>query len=88
MGVYRARESFAYWDDRRVPHDVPAGTLIDSDKAPFFKGREHLFEEVEEFMDRAEKKSEGMKPVESATAAPGEKRSISPTSATKKEQPK
>lgn len=82
MAIKRARESFAYWDSNGVPHDVPAGSLIDSDKAPqVYKGKEHLFEDVDVFVEQQEKKAEGYKAestkkMESATAAPGEKRSL------------
>lgn len=75
MAIKRAKESFSFWDSKGVPRDVPAGTLIDTDKSPeVLKGREKLFEDVELYVDRTNDTS--VKKVESATAEPGEKRSI------------
>lgn len=81
MGVMRARESFCWWDANGTPHDVPAGTLIDPERTNCYEGREHLFEDAEVYVDQQEVKKAGYKPetrstVESATAAPGEKRSL------------
>lgn len=77
----RARESFCYWDDNGVPHDVPAGSLIDTTKVTFFKGREHLFEDVEMFVDSQYKSRDYRAPskVEDATAEPGNPRDVSTT---------
>lgn len=82
MAIMRCRESFSYWDDKGSPHDMPAGTLIESDRFSGFRGREHLFEDVEVFVDMQEKKKSGTR-VESATQAPGEKRSVSTVKGTK-----
>lgn len=75
MAIMRCRESFCYWDANGVPHDVPAGTLIDTDKVTFFEGRESLFETVEVYVDQQHKPRTYTPPkTEAATAAPGEKR--------------
>jgi hypothetical protein len=50
------------------PRVVRAGDLV-GDKDPVLKGREDLFEPVEEYLDRRSN-------IEQATAAPGERRSV------------
>lgn len=85
MPIVRARESFSYWDDRGIPRDVPAGTLIDPEKSPeAYKGRVHLFEPVELHVE-----GKSSRPVESATSEPGERRTVTtpvrPYQRTKKE---
>lgn len=79
MTIHRAIEAFAYGDKSGVPRSVAPGDLMSSDD-PNFKGREHLFEKVEVAADR--QSAEPTKPpkpptVETATAEPGERRSIS-----------
>ena len=64
MAIKRVREPFVAVVGG-VPRAYPAGQLID-DTDPVFKGRERLFEDVEA----------GVRRVEQATAAPGEKRSV------------
>lgn len=82
MAIKRAKESFSYWDKGGVPRDISAGTLIDTDKSSeMFKGREHLFEDLEVYMDRSTPSA-----VESATATPGEKRSFVPPSLRDKDE--
>jgi len=73
MATLRCKEPFSA-DIKGVPRVVPAGQLLDSDD-PIVKGREHLFEPVESFM--ASRVVEVSESVETATAAPGEKRSVS-----------
>jgi hypothetical protein len=73
--IKRARESFCYWTNG-VPHDVPAGTLIDTSQTSVaYKGREHLFEDVETYVENSNQ-SRAYKPVEQTTAEPGEKRAL------------
>lgn len=81
MAIRRCRESFCWWDANRVPHDVPAGTLVDtSSVGDWYEGRKHLFDDVETFVDMQSEKAKGYSApeIESATAAPGEMRSITP----------
>ncbi len=68
--ILRAREAFSYTDNRGIPRIVRPGDLVD-DADPGVKGREHLFEPVEVAAARA------TAVVEQATAAPGEKRTVS-----------
>jgi hypothetical protein len=75
MATLRCKEPFAA-DIKGVPRVVPAGALVDSND-PVVKGREHLFEPVDAFMERR------TADVEQATAAPGEKRSIAKKAAPK-----
>lgn len=80
MAIKRVRESFSWWDSNNAPHDMPAGTIVDSERTEAYKGREHLFEDVDVYVDRMGEKSAGYaapKP-EQATADPGEKRSVTP----------
>ena len=69
--IYRAVEAFAFADKGGVPHSVTPGDLRSGDD-PNFKGREHLFESVEVAAARKAGRA-----VETATAAPGESRSLS-----------
>lgn len=87
MKIKRVRESFCYWDENSQPHDFTAGTIVDIEKTSGYKGREHLFEDVEVYVDRvdtakaastqADKPKAANKPVEAATSEPGEKRDLS-----------
>lgn len=87
MSTYRCREAFTAYGkggdlgDIRV---IAAGTLV-ADGDPVLKGRESLFEKVEDHVekygrrDRVTKDSEkerDSKVVERATADPGERRSV------------
>ena len=63
----RCKQTFVY-DGRTV---VKAGTVV-GDKSPMVKGREQLFEDVDEVVERA-------------TAAPGEKRATKPRTKAKKD---
>ncbi len=77
MAILRVRESFlANWNGN--PRVFTAGELVDSDD-DITKGRGHLFEAVEVAAARVSSPK-----VERATAAPGEKRSVSPKPAAKK----
>ncbi|AMS03166.1 head-tail connector protein [Gordonia phage Herod] len=77
MTVLRAREAFACSDAHGTPRVVRPGDLFDSTD-PLVTGRETLFEPVEVATQRSEAVVAGGSSVESATAAPGEKRSVSP----------
>ncbi len=77
MAVYRAKEGFSYDDKDGVPRIVVAGSLI-SDSDPGFKGRESLFEPVEEHVVAESARRRG-KPVEDASAEPNARRSVSTT---------
>lgn len=77
MTVLRAREAFACSDAQGTPRVVRPGDLFDSTD-PLVTGRETLFEPVEVATQRSEAVVAGGSGVESATAAPGEKRSVSP----------
>lgn len=82
MSVVRAREAFAFTDTHGIPRVVRPGDLFNADDPAVIK-RASLFEPVELAAQRAE---EAVAPpvvvtttptVEAATAAPGEKRSVS-----------
>lgn len=77
MATLRVKESFSLMSDPsgRV---YCAGDLVDSSD-PVTKKREHLFEPAFDEADRRAKSGS----VETATAAPGEKRSVSPAPAKK-----
>ncbi|GHH87820.1 hypothetical protein [Streptomyces capitiformicae] len=68
MAIYRCKEPFRTTVNgaKRV---VPAGELIE-DSDPVFKGREHLFQKVDDYVARHSPT------VERATAEPGEKRGL------------
>lgn len=70
MAIVRATQPFAFTDTAGVPRVVRAGDLYD-ETDPNVKGRENLFEPVETAASRT------AAVVETATAAPGEKRSLS-----------
>ncbi len=74
MAVYRCKHPFVVHVDgkRRA---FPGGCLI-QDSDPVFKGREHLFELAEEYVDRVAtaRVDRVMAPVEAAAAEPGELR--------------
>jgi hypothetical protein len=78
MAVLRVKEPFSV-DIKGAAFVFSAGQLVDSSH-PAVKGREHLFETVDQWMGRQDVGSR----VEQATATPGEKRSVS----TKKAAPK
>jgi hypothetical protein len=75
----RAKTSFVTASN--PPRVVHAGALFE-DSDPVLKGRDDLFENVEEYIER-------MKAPEQATAAPGERRSLSSARkrAVKKDEP-
>lgn len=74
MATLRCKEPFAVFIDG-VPHVVGAGQLVDSDD-PVVQGREAMFEQVDTYMTRH-------RPVEQATAAPGEARTVTKRGARK-----
>lgn len=72
MSLIRCREPFSA-DVDGVPRTVAAGALVD-ESDPIVKGREALFETVDDYAARTNR----VRPVEAATAEPGEKRSVEP----------
>lgn len=66
MAIYAATQAFTF-DENGVPRVFTPGTPIE-DTDPGFKGREHLFEPVEDTAERRHSVTE------TATAAPGEVR--------------
>lgn len=72
MAIVRATEPFAYTDTAGVPRVVNPGQLFDATD-PCVVKRPHLFEPVEVAAARAAVVS-----TETATAAPGEVRSVRP----------
>ena len=75
--IYRAKESFAFTSKGGLPRIVTVGSLVDP-ADPDFKGKEHLLEPVEDAVVRARRVRAGdSSAVETATDAPGEKRSLS-----------
>ncbi len=83
MSVVRAREAFAFTDASGVPRVVRAGDLFAATNPDALK-RPHLFEAVETAVTRQEE-NVGPTPtppgssIEQTTAAPGERRSVAPT---------
>lgn len=69
--IYRIREPFAYNDSRGVPRIANVGDLIDENHDAYTPGRHALMEPIETVMSRAQSS-------ETATAAPGERRSVTP----------
>jgi hypothetical protein len=67
VAIYRVREPFAFDQPNGVQRVMRPGDLVGEDD-PAYKGKEHLYEAVEAAAARA---------VESATAAPGERRVLS-----------
>lgn len=83
MAVFRAREPFAL--PGPIGRVVPAGEVI-SDTDPDYKGREHLFEPVEESIATAKARRAGREvstgpTSETASAEPNTKRSVTTTPA-------
>jgi hypothetical protein len=74
MATLRCKEPFSA-DIKGVPRVVPAGQLVDSSD-PIVKGREHLFESVDAHMASRDAAPDTRAAVETATSAPGEKRSV------------
>lgn len=70
--IYRVKEPFSYTDDRGVPRVMRAGDLVTAGHDAYRERWAHLFEPVTEAAERAP-----VAEVEAATAAPGEKRSLS-----------
>lgn len=78
MATLRVRGSFACIY-QGVEEVFAAGRLVDASD-PVVKGREHLFEPVEVAASRQSLMGRtAPAPVEQATAAPGEKRSVAPS---------
>ena len=71
MAIKRCKSPFSVWTNG-VPRVITGGQLIE-DTDPVYKSHAHLFEDVETFVSE---QSERAAPVEQATAAPGEKRSV------------
>ena len=77
MSTLRCKEAFVAWVDGE-PRTIPAGFLVDS-KDAVVKGRESLFDQVDQFVERWGRPDRVEMPVvERATAAPGEKREVAP----------
>ncbi len=76
MAVYRAKQGFCYDDAAGVPRIVVPGSLM-SDADPGFKGRESLFEPVEEHIVAESARRRG-RSVEDASAEPNSRRSATP----------
>lgn len=74
MAVYRCKSPFAVHVDGR--HRVISGGALVDDSDPVFKGREHLFERADEFVERVSRDRVD-RVVEAATAEPGELRQVS-----------
>lgn len=79
MAIYAAKEAFTF-DENGVPRVFTPGTPIE-DTDPGFHGREHLFEPVEDTAERRHSVTE------TATAAPGEVRSLHRRGRRPKHQP-
>ena len=66
---YRCKSGFAFWV-KGSPTVVRAGDIVSSEKDPRYKGHEENFESIDEHMAKRGR------PVEQATAAPGEVRTV------------
>lgn len=75
MATHAARESFSFTSTDGMPRFFGTGDLCD-DTDPDFRGREHLFQPVEEAAATAHNRrgGRGVRAMETATAAPGEVR--------------
>lgn len=76
--IKRAIQPFTAYIDG-MPRVVRAGDLVE-DTDPVMQGRTHLFETVEEHVAQNQPRPR----VESATAAPGEQRDLTPPAAASK----
>jgi hypothetical protein len=70
--IYRVKEPFSFTDSRGTPRVMSAGDLVTEGHEAYRKAWFHLMEPVQAAADRA------VTPSETATAAPGERRSITP----------
>jgi hypothetical protein len=70
--IYRVKEPFSYTDGNGVPRVMRVGDLVTASHDAYREKWSHLFEPVTEAAERAPAAE-----VEAATAAPGEKRSVS-----------
>lgn len=68
--IYRVKEPFSYTDDRGVPRVMRVGDLVTASHDAYREKWTHFYEPVEEAAGAAGA-------TETATAAPGEKRSVS-----------
>lgn len=73
------KEPFTAWPDG-TPRTIRRGEIITTDD-PIYKGREHLFETLDEHAAREAQQRQAMgitpsAPVERMTAAPGERRRV------------
>lgn len=80
MAYKRAKEGFAFPTPNGMA-TITAGQLVDTETFDM-SGKEHLFEDVETYVSRQEENKShqavSAKPVEAATAEPGEKRNVTP----------
>lgn len=84
MKILRVRDSFMYYGGGD-PRMFAAGDLIDASD-PVVKGREALFQDVEDFVQqKTDRPQIGLRGrvIERASAEPGEKRAFSPKPDTK-----
>jgi len=70
--IYRVKEPFSYTDDRGVPRVMRVGDLVTVGHDAYREKWAHLYEPVAEAAER-----DASPGTETATAAPGEKRSLS-----------
>jgi len=75
--VYRVREPFSFDYGGRA-YSMRTGDLVD-DQHPSFKGREALFDEVDDRSAMHDVASSPTAIIETATANPGERRSVRPS---------
>lgn len=69
--IYRVKEPFSYTDGRGVPRVMRVGDLVTTDHDAYREKWSHLFEPVNDAAERVATAG-----TETATAAPGEKRSV------------
>lgn len=68
--IYRVKEPFSFTDSRGVPRVMSAGDLVTEGHEAYRESWLHLMEPIQDAADRA------AAPTETATAVPGERRSI------------
>lgn len=78
MPIRRAKESFSFNASDGSPVIVTAGQLVEVDGFDGYKGREHLFEDVDAYVSRQDAQKSQTANVETATKEPGEKREVTP----------
>lgn len=76
MAIKRCTEGFTIWDKSGAPVSFAAGQLVD-EKHPILKTHRHLFDDPATVARPAPAELKA-KPVEEATANPGEQRNLTP----------